>query len=44
MSDFLGLDAKLSQTVINSALMLVIYERLHQFIKKILLILLKKKN
>jgi adenine nucleotide transporter 17 len=37
-----GLSAKLTQTVINSALLLVLYEEIHRFIESVLGTLLKK--
>jgi len=41
---FAGFGAKLSQTVINSALMLVIYERVQAFVKQILIALLSRRR
>jgi len=41
---FNGLSAKLSQTVINSALMLVIYEKLHRIISLVVAYMLKKRG
>jgi len=41
---FNGLGAKLSQTVINSALMLVIYEKLHRVISLLMTHLLRKRS
>jgi len=41
---FNGLSAKLSQTVINSALMLVIYEKIQVIVEKVLLALLTKRG
>jgi len=40
----IGLSAKLSQTVINSALMLVIYEKIQVIVEKVLLALLTKRG
>jgi len=40
---FNGFGAKLSQTVINSALMLVIYEKIQAIVKQLLVTLLTKK-
>lgn len=41
---FGGFGAKLSQTVINSALMLVIYERIQALVKQLLIVLLTKRG
>lgn len=40
---FKGIGPKLTQTVLNSALMLVMYERLMKYVKELILLLLKKK-